>query len=191
MVFTRLILLLLPLSLGAQNSATPFGAKDKLEYHAKVLVAPTTFLSSVASAGIQQWRDAPTEWGQGAAGYGRRFANSYGYNVSRHLLEFALDSALREDPRYFPTGEHGTWRRASRAALHALRHRTDSGRTTWAYASVGSAYAAGGVARAWQPDRLRTPGDALVSGTITIGLDAATSVFKEFWPDIRKRMFHR
>jgi len=54
---------------------------------------------AAAHAGIAQARDNPSEWQQGAAGYGDRFGSAFGEIVVRGTTEFALANLFREDLR--------------------------------------------------------------------------------------------
>lgn len=53
-----------------------------------------------AHAGIAQARDNPSEWPQGAEGYGDRFGSAYGETVVRGTTEYALADLFREDVRH-------------------------------------------------------------------------------------------
>ena len=152
------------------------------------MIQPTVFLKSAAGAALEQWRNAPPEWEQGAEGYGRRYASSYGFNGFKNIVQFGLDSTLHEDPRYFATGKKGIVRRAVYAALQSVYCRTDSGRSRFAFARVGSAYSAGFISNLWEPDRVATVPQALVRGSESVAIDAGSNVFKEFWPDIKKKL---
>lgn len=185
------VLAFLPLCLHAQvptPTYTPLGVEDKLKVHVKRVIQPSNFLKSAAGGGIQHLRNTPREWGQGAEGYGKRVGSSLAFGASKNMVQFALDSTLHEDPRYFPTGKQGVKQRAIYAALQAVRCRTDSGRTRFAYSRVGSALSAGFISNVWEPDRVATVPQAFVRGAESIGLDAASDIVKEFWPDIKKRL---
>src|SRR5947209_431537 len=59
---------------------TRLSAKEKFEQYVQASIGPAPDLGEAASAGISQLADSPSEWGQGAAGYGRRLANNVAYN---------------------------------------------------------------------------------------------------------------
>ena len=186
------VLAFLPLYLHSQIPTpppyVPMGVEDKLKVHVNRVIQPTNFLKSAAGAGIQQLRDTPREWGQGAEGYGKRVGSSVAFGAAKNMVQFAMDSTLHEDPRYFPTGKKSVKERAIYAALQAVRCRTDSGRTRFAYSRVGSALSAGFISNVWEPDRVATVPQAFVRAAESIGLDAGSNVFKEFWPDIKKKL---
>ena len=54
-------------------------AKERLKLYSEDLFSPFHILMGGAAAGITQAQNVPPEWGQGAVGYGRRFANYYAY----------------------------------------------------------------------------------------------------------------
>lgn len=186
-----LALAALPASLYSQNSQgslAPIGVTDKLLIHAQWTVWPDSLLLSAAYAGWRQWRNDPAEWGQGAAGYGRRFASNLGYSAVRNAVGFALDSSLREDPRYFRSKRTGLWPRTRDVYKQTFIGRTDSGRSTFAFWRFGSAYSAGFISNAWEPKSVNSVGDALVIGTLRIAGDTAANWFREFWPDIKRKL---
>lgn len=163
----------------------------KLEVHALRVVKPVAFLRSAAAAGIQHWRAEPAEWGGGMAGYGRRYGSSLGYNGVRNMLAFGIDSTLRQDPRYFRTEATGLLPRLRHALSQTFVTRTDSGRTTFAVWRVGSAYGAGLLSNHWRPDRIGTVRNGFERGSISLALDSAGNIFREFWPDLRKRVWRK
>jgi len=143
-----------------------------------------------AYAGLQQARNDPRQWGQGAEGYGKRFASNAGYSAVRNALAFGLDSALGEDPRYYRSRRSGVWPRTKDVLRQLFICRKDSGGEAFAFWRFGGAYGAAFVSNTWLPKGANSAGDALVSGTLSISADAGVNLFNEFWPDIKKRL-HR
>ena len=52
--------------------------RERFNRYVKNTVGPFRLVVSAASAGIDQWRDRPEEWGQGMKGYGRAFCIELG-----------------------------------------------------------------------------------------------------------------
>jgi hypothetical protein len=67
---------------------TPMTQREKLHYYVRHMFSVESVVRSAAGAAILQGVDTPAEWGQGADGYGRRFANSYGQHVMRSTLMY-------------------------------------------------------------------------------------------------------
>jgi len=170
------------------GSLPPIGAGDKFRIHALRVITPDKWLGWAAYSGIQQLRNDPHEWGQGATGFGRRFAANTGYTAVRNVLGFGLDSTLHEDPRFNKSRRTGIGPRTKDALRQILICHTDSGGERFAFSRFGSAYATGFISLAWMPRSASSPSDGIINGTLSIAGDAGANVFLEFWPDIKKRL---
>jgi hypothetical protein len=53
----------------------PLTQAERNRRYLKTFVNPFTYVKTAVSAGIDQAKDKPTEWEQGASGYGKRYAN--------------------------------------------------------------------------------------------------------------------
>jgi hypothetical protein len=106
-------------------------------------------------------------------------------------MAFGLDSALRQDPRYFRSGGTGFWRRAGHALRGTILTRTDSGAETFSTWRIGSAYGAAYLSNQWYPDRLNTVRLDLIQGSVTLGFDLVGNLGSEFWPDIKRKALGR
>jgi hypothetical protein len=141
-------------------------------------------------AGVSQAQDSEPGYGQGAAGYGKRFGASAADGTIENFLTGAiLPSILHQDPRYFQSGQGGFWHRTGYAVSRMFVTRTDSGGRQFNYSEiVGSAMSASISTYSYHPQGDRTlPNTASVWGT-QVGYDTITIVVKEFWPDIRRKL---
>jgi hypothetical protein len=77
----------------------PLAQRERTYIYLKTMVNPLGFIKAGFSAGIDQWKDKPPEWEQGASGYGKRFANIVGQYSIQRSVTFGLASAFREDNR--------------------------------------------------------------------------------------------
>lgn len=177
----------LPEDVGPTMKANPFDAKQKFEYRFLQTVGLHGYLGAAAGAAIGQARNVPHEWGQGAEGYATRYFSDFGTNLTRQSIAFGLETGLHEDPRYFPSEEHGFRKRMRNVLLQTLVTRTDSGKETFAWARIGSAFAAGAITNAWQPESTDTPGRAVNRGFIMLGGDLGYNFLQEFIPIFRPR----
>lgn len=141
-------------------------------------------------AGISQAEDSEPGYGQGAAGYGKRFGAAVADGTIENFLTSAvLPSLLRQDPRFFQSGKGGFWHRTGYAISRVIVTRTDSGHSQVNYSEIfGGALAAGISTYSYHPHADRTlRNSASVWGT-QVGYDTITYVVKEFWPDIRRKI---
>ncbi len=87
------------------KDALPLSSGQKYQLFFKSATDPWPFLLSAFGAGIDQAENSFPEYGQGMAGYGKRFGAAYTDYFTGNLLGNAvLASLLKEDPRYFQKG---------------------------------------------------------------------------------------
>jgi hypothetical protein len=181
----------LPAQLGPTLTAAPFSVSEKFDYRIVQTFGLRGFAGSLIGAGIGQARDAPHEWGQGFSGFATRYASGFGGNLGRQAINFALESALRGDPRYFPSEEKGFKARMKNVLLQTIVTRTDSGGERFAYARIASAFADGQLVRAWQPASTGSTTDGVVRGFIGLGSDFGYNLLQEFIPFVRPRSLRK
>ena len=141
-------------------------------------------------AGISQAEDSEEGYGQGAAGYGKRFGAYFADGtIENYMTGAILPSLLRQDPRYFQSGKGSFMHRTGYSVSRIFLTRGDNGRQQFNYSEVfGSAISAGISTYSYHPHADRTvPNTVSVWGT-QVGYDTITLVVKEFWPDIRRKM---
>jgi hypothetical protein len=144
-------------------------------------------------AGISQAENSEPGYGQGAAGYGKRYGAAFADGTIENLLTGAiLPSLLKEDPRFFQSSTGSFSHRAWYAASRIFVTRTDSGGERFNFSEiVGSALAAGISTYSYHPRGDRNVPNALSVWGTEVGYDTITIVVKEFWPDIRKKISHK
>jgi hypothetical protein len=177
--------------IGLAQPAVALTTQEKLSFHVKYSFAPLALVGAAAYAGILQEADTPTEWGQGGAGYGKRFASTLACSGLHSAMALGLDTALHQDPRYFRSTQTGFWRRTGHAFRGTILTRTDKGGETLSTWRLGSAYGAAYLSNQWYPDRLNTVGLGFAEGTLQLGFDLAGNLVSEFWPDIKRKVFRR
>ena len=143
------------------------------------------FLSAISQA-----ENSEPGYGQGAAGYGKRYGAAFADGTIENFMTGAvLPSLLRQDPRFYQSGQGRFWHRTAYAITRILVTRSDSGHSQFNYSEVaGSAASAAISTYSYHPQ-----GDRNVSNTLSvwgtqIGYDSITIVVKEFWPDIRRKI---
>lgn len=163
---------------------TPLSQSERTRIYWKTMVNPLGYIKAATSAGIDQWGDKPQEWQQGAAGYGKRFANILGQYSIQRSVTFVLSSGFHEDNRYFNSGKKGVWRRTGYALASGILARHDDGTRHASVSQVAGVAAGAFISRLWQPPSQHSSGDAAVSFGITMASNIGFSVVKEFLPDI-------
>jgi hypothetical protein len=173
-------------SVSVDDQFVPITPEQKFKLAARNSFDYTSFVASGMAAGISQWRDTYPEFGQGAAGYGRRYWHGFtDQTLANATTIFLLPVVTREDPRYFTMG-HGTFRQRSRyAATRIFITRSDSGTNTANISEIGGRALYAGASVLYYPSHYQTASEAASRFGVIVGFDAFANLAKEFWPDIR------
>jgi hypothetical protein len=175
---------------GAEKASEfrPLSQHERSALYFKTMINPLGFLKAGASAGIDQAKDKPEEWEQGASGYGKRFANILGQYSIQRTVTFGLSSATHEDNRYFNSGKQGIWPRTGYALASSVLARHDDGSRNISISQLGGVAAGAFLSRLWQPSSQNSAGDGAVSFGLTMASNTAFSVVKEFLPDLGRAL---
>jgi hypothetical protein len=141
-------------------------------------------------AGLSQAQNSEPGYGQGAEGYGKRLgAYAADGTIENFLTGAVFPSILRQDPRFFQSGEGGFAHRTGYAVSRIFITRTDAGHRQFNFSEIlGSAMAASISTYSYHPrDDRNLRNTASVWGS-QVGYDTITIVIKEFWPDIRRKL---
>jgi hypothetical protein len=144
-------------------------------------------------AGISQAENSEPGYGQGAAGYGKRYGAAAADGTIENFMTGAiLPSLLKEDPRFYQSSSGGFLHRTGYAVSRIFVTRTDRGTEEFNYSEIfGSAISAGISTYSYHPHADKgLANTASVWGT-QVGYDTITIVVKEFWPDIRRMISHK
>jgi hypothetical protein len=143
-----------------------------------------------ALAGISQAENSEPGFGQGAAGYGKRYGAAFADGTIENFMTGAiLPSLLREDPRFYQSGRGSFWHRTGYAVSRIFVTRTDAGHERFNFSEiVGSALSAGISTYSYHPHEDRNLPNAISVWGTQVGYDTLTIVVKEFWPNIRRKI---
>jgi len=159
----------------------PLTSKMKFHLAFKSLTNPYFFGRTAAWAGVQQARDNPSEWQQGAKGYSKRLGAGFADAVTGGLISNAiLPSLLHQDPRYFYDGTGTTWSRARHAMAAPFVCKGDNGAWQPNYSQLGGSLIGYSISTAYYPSSNRTAGHVFETFGIDMGLHVVGSLFQEF-----------
>jgi hypothetical protein len=166
-----------------QTSTDPYVFPDsdkRFRRYVKNMVGPFALIKTAASAAINQWHDNPEEWGQGAQGYGKRFASTLGGNAIRQTVTYGLSEALHLDTGFERSKRKGFWPRLSDALVQNVTSRTRSGKRVISAPIFAGAYAGAIIPTVtWYPERYSYK-DGLREGTYSLASGFAINVVREF-----------
>jgi len=166
-------------------------ASSDAKKYLKDSFSPGAIGAAGLGAATAQGTNTPSEWGQGATGYAKRFGSSLSKHVVKRAIQYPVAKIFHEELSYRRSDKAG-FRPRLIYALEAtvITHKTTTGKATVAKGELAGAFGSGLISRLWQPASTRTVGLGFASGGITLGVDAAGNVLREFWPEIRHPHSH-
>lgn len=186
-------------SVSGQDSATPSYLiatpssvpDDNFQYYLKQTFGPSAYFGAAVSGGWNQWRNSPAEWGRGSDGFGKRMASAYARRTIKNSLDLGVASYRGEVLHYDRCQCSGVWPRTGHALIRTFIRKTEDGGQTFAVGRFVGAYGSGLLSNTWYPDSRNDFGRGMLRGTTCIGIDLGRNVFREFWPDIKRKLFRR
>jgi len=174
------------------KDAKPLTAKGKWRLFVKQTADPFTFVGAAFTSGLGQATDNFHDYGQGWAGYGKRFGAATADSVDGSLWGgFIFPVMLKQDPRYFRLGEGSTKHRIGYAVSRVAVTRTDSGHRAFNFSEVLGNLVAGGIANTYYPESDRGIGLTFERAGVVTALGTLGKIGQEFLPDIDRKLFHR
>jgi hypothetical protein len=147
--------------------------------------------TAAAFAGLYQIENQNPSFGQGLKGYAQRFATAYGdQTIGNFMTEAIMPTLTHEDPRYFRRGEGSFPSRAWYSVTRIIVSKNDAGRDAFNISEWGGNAAAVAISNAYYPDT-RTASDNVERLLIACGTDAFSDFLKEFWPDVKRKLFKK
>jgi hypothetical protein len=130
----------------------------------------------------------PEEWGRGVKGFGRRFADETAYGTISDAIEAGIGTIWGEDPRYRRASPGSRWQRVNHALLATVVAPRRDGHLAPAWARFSAVAAATEIQNTWLPPSAKTPGSIAWRVADDFMWRAASNVWDEFWPDVRRQL---
>ena len=177
---------------GRDTVVAPLTASQKFKQVQKNFLSPFVFVGIGVEAAIDQAADVHQGYGAGAKGYAKRYGADVGDTATAQFFGIGVyPTILHTDPRYYRMGNGGVIRRGWYAATRVFVTRTDSGRHIFNTPEMLATATSSGISRAYYPSDERNAGDFAYSMGARIAFDGVYNLVKEFWPDVRHRVFGR
>lgn len=163
--------------------------KDKFILFVTDTIDPVTFLGVGFDAGLDQAQNNDPRYGQGAAGYGKRFGANYaGQATTEFFKDFAFPSIFSEDPRYYRLARGSGKRRILHALGHVFVAHKEDGSYMFNFSEWLGTTSAIVVSNTFHPDYRR--GFSVTAQRVgwTFASDAGFDVLREFWPEIARKL---
>jgi len=155
---------------------------------AKLTFAPITFLQVAVNAGIGQAQNSTPDFGQGAAGYGKRYGANFADQASSQFFKVVMyPQIFRQDPRYYRLANGSGKRRFFHALEHSVVAHSENGGNEFNFSEWLGATSSIVLSYTYHPGANTSVGHTvgrLVSG---VAQDAGYDVLREFWPEITRK----
>jgi len=172
----------------AQN-APPLTSAQKFGLFAKNTMDPFPVVAYALQAGVSQASGTHSGYGQGAAGYGKRFGAALLDGTSaKFFAAYAFPVLLHQDPRYFRKGQ-GAWSRVGYSVSRGFVTRSDSGNTQPNWSNVFGKLTAAGLSNLYYPAADRGANLTLTRVAISLSYQMLGNLGIEFWPEIHRKFF--
>jgi hypothetical protein len=154
-----------------------------------LLYQRTTFsggavLAAATGAAFSQWLDSPTEWGQGAEGYGRRIASSYGATIINGTIQYGTAALFHDDNRYRRSKAHSFGGRFGTVVVSPFVAYNDRGGKRFSTSSFLGGAGQSTIPLAWSPRSWQGGSEIGTNALIWYGQTAGVNFFREFYPSI-------
>jgi hypothetical protein len=161
--------------------AAPLNTKQKFSLAAHDTLDWSTFIGVSVAAGLEQANNTYPGYGQGAAGYGKRWGAQFADGRTSDLLSHAVFASLfHQDPRYFYQGTGTKKSRLYHALGSAFIARSDSGHRMPNYSYLLGETVSGAISNAYYPASDRGAGLVFTTAAIGIAGRAGQAVIQEF-----------
>jgi len=171
----------------------PLTSKEKFKVVFRGSFDPVIYPWYGFLSAISQAENSEPGYGQGWAGYGKRYGAAFADGTIENFLTGAiLPSMLHQDPRYFQLGHGSFAHRTYYAVTRNIVTRTDSGGSQFNYSEiVGGGMSAFISTYSYHPSADQTVSNAMSVWATQYAYDTLTIVVKEFWPDIHRKLSHK
>jgi hypothetical protein len=159
----------------------PLTSKQKFIFAARGTFDPVAMVGVGFGAGIEQATNSFAGYGQGAEGYGKRFAAKFADGRSSDFFTHAIfPSLLHQDPRYYYQGTGSVKSRVLHAIGSAFFTRTDSGLTAPNYSFLLGDLSSGALSNLYYPKANRGVGLVFTNAAVGLGGRMAGNILREF-----------
>jgi len=169
-----------------QAKLSPLSNREREQiYLQQTFLTVGSYVARAFSAGIDQARGEPHDWGGGAAGYGRRYAARYGEFVVQNSIVNGGNALLGYEPRYDFCRCEGFWRRTRHAISRnfVAYNRTERELRPQVPLYAG-AFAAGALYNTWLPGQYSVWKGGAYNMLSQAGIGSGYNFVSEFAIDI-------
>ncbi len=175
----------------AATSYQPVTGRQRIDWFAKSTLGPEGLAAGLFTAGFGTARNSSREYGPHWDGFGDRYGMRLTGIATGNAMEAGLGALWGEDPRYFLANGQPFKARISNVVVMTFVARRADGHLAPAYARYLGNAGNNFLSNTWRADSESSAGDACLRIALGVAGRMGSNAFAEFWPSVRKHIFHR
>jgi hypothetical protein len=179
-------------AVSADTVLPPLSARNKYALAMRDSVDYSSFVWAGLLAGQSMALKSDPELHQGLKGYSRYYWRAFADQASGAFFTEAIVPALtHEDPRYYTRGHGGFFRRTFYAVSRVVVTKADSGGARFNASEVVGNGLEAGLSNLYYPPEERSFSNTAKNWGTQLESAALNNIIREFWPDIRRKVFRQ
>jgi len=174
-----------------RQDAAPLSPKEKWRRALKGTIDPYTWISTGFTTALSQASNQFPEYGQGTAGYAKRYGAATLDGVTGEFSGTAYCILFKEDPRYFRLGEGSIWHRVLYSLAQEFSAKGDNGKRMFKWSEPLGTFTSSALSNLYYPPASRGLGLTMTRAGTSFLWDFTGELPDEFWPDVKRKLFHR
>lgn len=169
----------------------PISTKQKFTIASQDTIDGPSFILAAGFSALSQLSDEEPSFGQELKGYAHRYGTGLADQViGNYMTEAIMPTLFHQDPRYFRKGTGSFGARVGWAVTRSLIARGENGKWQFNYSEWIGNGADAAIGNAYYPDD-RGFSPTMQRMLMQVGTDTVSQVFKEFWPDVKRKFFKK
>ena len=170
----------------------PLTPREKFHVFVAHTYSPMTFANTGIDALKDKLRADDREYERGLMGLGQHYGINLATSETSVFFErFFFPTLLKQDPRYFRNPDLPFFKRALYSISRVVITRSDSGHVTFNASKVLGGATSQALSDLYVPGHAQGMGPIRDRVTFDLLRDAGMNLVHEFWPDMRRKVFHR
>ena len=169
----------------------PLTSRELLRWFTANTIDPSNLAGEAAEAALGTAPNRPNAYGPHWAGFGQRYGIGLSGDATGSAIQGVASLILREDPRYFRLPDQPFKARIRNVLWLSVAARNGRNSFKPSYARYTAVLGGNFLSNSWRVNGEANAHDALLRSAEGFGGILASNAFEEFWPDVKKRFFHK
>ena len=169
----------------------PMTSRELLRWFTADTIDPSILVGDAMEAALGTAPNRPNGYGPHWGGFGRRYGIGLSGDATGSAIQGVASLILREDPRYFRIPDQPFKARIRNVLWLSVAARNGKDSFKPSYARYTAVLGGSFLSNSWRVNGEANAHDALLRSAEDYGGVLAANAFEEFWPDVKRRVFHK